>query len=128
MVDDALLGWLVALLVALGLTRPVAGLGRRATPGRARPAAASARRAGMVDFPRERGLAEQPTPLLGGLAIYAGFAVAAVLFLPHTERWQAVFAGATVITVVGAIDDWRDLSPVWKLSGQLVAALILVLD
>ena len=39
-----------------------------------------------------------------------------------------MLAGAAVITLVGAIDDWRDLSRVWKLAGQLVAALILVLD
>ena len=112
-VDDALLGCLVAFVVATALTRPVAML---------------ARRVGAVDLPRERGLAETATPLLGGLAIFAGFAVAALLFLPSTDRWYAVLAGAAVITVVGAIDDWRDLSPVWKLSGQLVAGLILVLD
>jgi UDP-GlcNAc:undecaprenyl-phosphate/decaprenyl-phosphate GlcNAc-1-phosphate transferase len=112
-VEDALLGCLVAFVVAAALTRPVAAL---------------ARRAGIVDVPRARGLAEEATPLLGGLAIYAGFAVAALLFLPSTDRWQAVLAGATVITIVGAIDDWRDISPVWKLSGQLIAALILVLN
>src|SRR4051812_31628062 len=113
MVDDALLGCLVAFAVAAALTRPAAAL---------------ARRAGMVDWPRERGLAEQPTPLLGGLAIYAGVAVAGLLFLPSTDRWHAGLAGATVITIVGAIDDWRDLSPGWKLAGQFLAALILVLD
>jgi UDP-GlcNAc:undecaprenyl-phosphate GlcNAc-1-phosphate transferase len=112
-VDDALLGCLVAFVVATVLTRPVAAL---------------ARRAGLVDLPRERGLAERPTPLLGGLAIYAGVLIAGLLFLPATDRWRAVLAGATLITIVGAIDDWRDLSPVWKLSGQLAAALILVLD
>ena len=78
--------------------------------------------------PRERGLAEEPTPLLGGLAIYAGVAVAGLLFLPLDARWHAVLAGATVITIVGAIDDWRDLPAVWKLAGQLAAGLILVLD
>jgi UDP-GlcNAc:undecaprenyl-phosphate GlcNAc-1-phosphate transferase len=113
MVDDALLGCLVAFVVATGLTRPVAAL---------------ARRMGAVDVPRERGLAERATPLLGGLAIFAGVAIAGLLFLPSTDRWHAVLAGAAVITVVGAIDDWRDLPPVWKLAGQLVAALILVLD
>ena len=112
-VEDALLGCLVAFLVVTALTRPVAAL---------------ARRIGAVDLPRERGLAEQPTPLLGGLAIFAGVAVAGVLFLPDTDRWHAVLAGAAVITVVGAIDDWRPLPAVWKLTGQLIAALILVLD
>ena len=112
-VDDALLGCLVAFVVATALTPPVA---------------AFARRAGLVDVPRERGLAEAPTPLLGGLAIYAGVLVAGLLFLPSTPRWHAVLLGATVITIVGAIDDWRDLPAVWKLAGQLAAGLILVLD
>ena len=31
-----------------------------------------ARAVGAIDEPRERGLSERPTPLLGGLAIFAG--------------------------------------------------------
>src|SRR3954468_8548400 len=113
MVDDALLGCLVAFVIAAALTPPVASL---------------ARRIGAVDLPRARGLAEQATPLLGGLAIFAGVAVAGWLELPHTERWQAIMAGAAVITIVGAIDDYRGLSPAWKLAGQLGAGLVLVLS
>jgi UDP-GlcNAc:undecaprenyl-phosphate GlcNAc-1-phosphate transferase len=113
MVDDALLGCLVAFAVAAVLTRPVARL---------------ATRIGAVDLPRARGLATRPTPLLGGLAILAGTLVAGLLFLPDTDRWRAVLAAAAVITIVGAIDDWRDLSPALKLAGQMAAALILVLS
>jgi UDP-GlcNAc:undecaprenyl-phosphate GlcNAc-1-phosphate transferase len=36
--------------------------------------------------------------------------------------------GAAVIAAVGAIDDWRDLSPATKLAGQVAAALVLVLS
>ena len=35
-----------------------------------------ARTVGAIDEPRERGLSERPTPLLGGLAIFAGALVA----------------------------------------------------
>ena len=35
-----------------------------------------ARAVGAIDEPRERGLSERPTPLLGGLAIFAGVLVA----------------------------------------------------
>ena len=35
-----------------------------------------ARALGAIDEPRERGLSERPTPLLGGLAIFAGVLVA----------------------------------------------------
>ena len=41
-----------------------------------------ARAVGAIDEPRERGLSEQPTPLLGGLAIFAGVLVAVLVWLP----------------------------------------------
>jgi UDP-GlcNAc:undecaprenyl-phosphate GlcNAc-1-phosphate transferase len=87
-----------------------------------------ARRIGAVDDVKERGLARAATPLLGGLAIFAGVLLAAVLFLPDSPRTQAILAGAALITLVGAIDDTRDLPPGVKLGGQIAAALILVLS
>ena len=112
MVDDGLRGLLVAFVVATLLT-PLAGR--------------LAHKVGAVDQPRERGLAERPTPLLGGLAMFVGVAVAGLLFLPGTDRYDAILAGAAVITLVGAIDDIWPLPAVWKLAGQFVAAAILVL-
>ncbi len=41
-----------------------------------------ARAVGAIDEPRERGLSDRPTPLLGGLAIFAGALVAALIWLP----------------------------------------------
>jgi UDP-GlcNAc:undecaprenyl-phosphate/decaprenyl-phosphate GlcNAc-1-phosphate transferase len=114
MVEDALPGLLVAFAIASGLTPLVARL---------------AIRIGAVDQPRARGLAERATPLLGGLAIFAGAEVAGLLFLPLDDgKWQGVLVGAAVITLVGAIDDWRALPAAWKLAGELLAALILVLS
>jgi UDP-GlcNAc:undecaprenyl-phosphate/decaprenyl-phosphate GlcNAc-1-phosphate transferase len=95
-----------------------------------------------VDHPRERGLSQRPTPLLGGLAILAAVLVAGWIwlppkvFLPHVHGTPAgpggvvhiwaVIAGACLITVIGAIDDVRDLPPALKLLGQIAAALIAV--
>ena len=109
---DAILAFLVALVAAAALT-PVA--------------ARVARRVGAVHRVTERGLAREPTPLLGGLAILAGVVLAAVLFLPLTERALWILAAAGLITVVGLIDDVRDLPPTAKLTGQVAAALICVL-
>ena len=84
-----------------------------------------ARRLGAVDLPRARGLADRPTPRLGGIALLAGVAVAGLLFLPLEEpRWRAIMAAAVLITAVGALDDVRDLPPGVKLLGQSVAALL----
>ena len=113
MKDDALLGFLVALLVAAVLTPLVARL---------------ARRIGAVDAVRERGLAREATPLLGGLAIFAAALVAALLFLPMTSATEGIVGGAALIAAVGALDDWRELRWSTKLAGQVAAALVLVLS
>jgi UDP-GlcNAc:undecaprenyl-phosphate GlcNAc-1-phosphate transferase len=101
-----------------------------------------ARRIGAVVLPSEHGLAERATPALGGLAILAGVLVASLLWLPGTislhhtagtapgsggtvHTW-AIIAGACLITLVGAIDDWRPMVPLVKLIGQIAAALIVV--
>ena len=123
---DAVLSFVVAAAVAAALTPLAARL---------------ARRVGAVDFPRERGLGQRPTPLLGGLAILAAVLVAgaiwlpSVIYLPHvygrpgnggTVHMWAVIAGACLIAAVGAVDDTRPLRPAWKLLGQVAAALIVV--
>jgi UDP-GlcNAc:undecaprenyl-phosphate/decaprenyl-phosphate GlcNAc-1-phosphate transferase len=113
MKDDALLGFLVALAVAALLTPPVARL---------------ARRVGAVDAVKERGLAREATPLLGGLAIFGAVLVAALLFVPMSSSTRGILGGAAVITAVGAIDDWRELNAGIKLAGQVAAALVLVLS
>ncbi len=90
-----------------------------------------ARAVGAVDEPRERGLSDRATPLLGGLAIFAGVLVAMLAFLPSgysesNELWRGVLIAAAVITVVGALDDRFDLPPLVKLAGQIAAAVIVV--
>jgi UDP-GlcNAc:undecaprenyl-phosphate/decaprenyl-phosphate GlcNAc-1-phosphate transferase len=108
---DALYAALVAFAAAALLTPVVARF---------------ARRVGAVDQMKERGLASEATPLLGGLAIFAGTLIAALLFLPDSERTRGILAAAALITLVGAWDDARDLPPGAKLAGQVIAALILV--
>jgi UDP-GlcNAc:undecaprenyl-phosphate GlcNAc-1-phosphate transferase len=123
---DAVLSFLVATAIA-ALVTPLA--------------ARLARRLGAVDLPRERGLSQRPTPLLGGIAILVAVLVAGFIwlppkiFLPHVHGrpgpggevhiW-AVIAGACLITLIGAIDDIRELPPVLKLTGQIGAALFAV--
>jgi UDP-GlcNAc:undecaprenyl-phosphate/decaprenyl-phosphate GlcNAc-1-phosphate transferase len=108
---DAIYACLVAFAVATLLTPLVARL---------------ARRIGAVDEVKDRGLATEATPLLGGLAIFAATLVAALLFMPESDRLRGILAAAALITVVGAIDDIRDLPPGVKLAGQVAAAVILV--
>jgi UDP-GlcNAc:undecaprenyl-phosphate GlcNAc-1-phosphate transferase len=108
---DALYAFLVATAVAAALTPLTMRL---------------AVRVGAVDQPRERGLSSRATPLLGGLAIFAGALLAGLVFLPGTAKWHGVFVAAAAIVVVGALDDRFDLPPGAKLAGQIVAAVIAV--
>jgi UDP-GlcNAc:undecaprenyl-phosphate GlcNAc-1-phosphate transferase len=85
-----------------------------------------ARAVGAIDHARGRGLAPGGTPLLGGLAIFAGGAIAAILTLPGTPVLHGILLGAAVITVVGALDDRFEFSPLVKLLGQIAAAYIAV--
>ncbi len=92
-----------------------------------------ARTVGAIDEPRERGLSERPTPLLGGLAIFAGVLLAGLIWLPagyagehQPQLWHGVLLAAAVITLVGALDDRFDLHPALKLLGQVLAAVIVV--
>jgi UDP-GlcNAc:undecaprenyl-phosphate GlcNAc-1-phosphate transferase len=92
-----------------------------------------ARAVGAIDEPRERGLSERPTPLLGGLAIFAGALVAGLIWLPagyapegQPQLWHGVLLAAAVITLVGALDDRFELHPALKLLGQVFAAVIVV--
>ena len=112
MYAKALLAALVAFAVAAALTPLVARL---------------ARRLGAVDDVKARGLARAPTPLLGGLAIFAGAFVAALAFEPDNGRMRAIFGAAALITAVGALDDVVDLHPLTKLTGQVAAGVVLVL-
>jgi len=95
-----------------------------------------ARSVGAIDEPRERGLSNRPTPLLGGLAIFAGALVAGLIWLPAgypagpastaPQLWHGVLLGAGIITLVGALDDRFDLHPAMKLTGQVIAAVVVV--
>jgi len=90
-----------------------------------------ARAVGAIDEPRERGLSEKATPLLGGLAIFGGTLVATLMWLPSgygksPNLWYGVLIGAAVIVIVGALDDRFDLHPAAKFAGQIIAAVIVV--
>src|SRR3954454_682172 len=97
---DALWGFLVAAIIAFA-TAPLA--------------ARLARRIGAIDMPKDRGLHDEPTPSLGGLAILAGVAAAGLLFLPLSgdsevaEQTRGIAIGPLVAALVGPPDDIWDL-------------------
>ncbi len=82
---------------------------------------------GVVDAPSARKVHAEPTPLLGGTAIYLAFVIALLVFGGRQEIRQLVgiIVGATFVSVVGVVDDLRGLRPIFKLLAQVVAAGIL---
>ncbi len=89
------------------------------------------RRLGVMAMPSERHPHSKPMPLLGGLAMFIGFAAAVVLFLPQvtgTERMGTLgvlFVSGLAAVILVADDRWS-LPPLVKLGLQLLIALIAV--
>ena len=82
----------------------------------------------IVDFPGKRKMHRTMTPLLGGLAIYAGFAIGIAMnpAVIHARKILPIFIGSAMILMLGLIDDMRGLSARRRLFVQLVAALVVV--
>jgi UDP-GlcNAc:undecaprenyl-phosphate GlcNAc-1-phosphate transferase len=90
---------------------------------------------GAIDRPSDRKVHPQPTPTLGGLALWlavlVGLGVAWLipsfreLFQVSLEPVGAIVGGA-VIVVLGAYDDVRGMSAPAKVAGQVLAAGLLI--
>jgi UDP-GlcNAc:undecaprenyl-phosphate/decaprenyl-phosphate GlcNAc-1-phosphate transferase len=94
-----------------------------------------ATRLGAVAYPRERDVHVQPTPRMGGLAIYIGIIAAVFLAsqLPALTRgfvystgMPAVVVAGGLIMAIGLIDDKWGLDALTKFAGQITAASVLV--
>ena len=77
----------------------------------------------MLDAPAARKVHRTPTPLLGGAAVYAAFAVTVLFNFNFSRGLKGVVVGATVVVLLGLVDDvWNLPAPV-KLAGQVAAIL-----
>lgn len=81
---------------------------------------------GAVDKPDNRKVHKKIMPRLGGLAIYIAFMIGTIASLEITKDILGILIGATVIVVVGVLDDKYQLPAKVKLLGQILAACILV--
>ncbi len=86
-----------------------------------------AMRLGVVDKPNQRKLHHDHKPMMGGLAVYAAFALALLLFSPplYLAEFGAVIAGATFLALVGLYDDRYELGIRPKLVAMIIASLAL---
>ena len=93
-------------------------------------------RAGFIDRPSDRKVHPEATPTAGGLAMFGGVLVAlgvarlmpqfSELFGRSSDLGAALLA-SSVLVLVGVVDDIRGVSALGKLSGQVLAAGLLIL-
>jgi UDP-GlcNAc:undecaprenyl-phosphate/decaprenyl-phosphate GlcNAc-1-phosphate transferase len=83
-------------------------------------------RVGAVSYPNRDRWSRNPTPLLGGLAVAAGTAVAVLTFANPSATEFALLAPAFGLGVLGIVDDRFGLGPTAKLVASLAGGAALV--
>ena len=85
-------------------------------------------RIGAYDAPGERRINTKNMPTAGGLAIYIAFASSCLLIfrsiIPQDYIWPIILAGGMVV-LTGLIDDIKEITPMKKTIGILLAALVI---
>ena len=81
---------------------------------------ALARRRGVVARPKSDRWHKKPTALLGGGAIFTVVAAVNLALVPLTPQARVVLCAGAFLFLVGLIDDFFNLKPYQKLSGQIM--------
>ncbi|WP_279151660.1 UDP-N-acetylglucosamine--undecaprenyl-phosphate N-acetylglucosaminephosphotransferase [Photobacterium iliopiscarium] len=69
-----------------------------------------AKKIGLVDKPNARKLHQGVVPLVGGISVYLSLLIAFILFLPTSLNLWLYLGCAAILIVLGAIDDYLDIS------------------
>jgi len=86
-----------------------------------------ANKIGAIDTPKDsRRIHKKPIPRIGGLAIFYGFIISALIFGIIDDYMQGILIGSVIIVTVGVIDDIKGLPAVVKLLCQIIAAGVVV--
>ena len=84
------------------------------------------RRTGLIAQPGGRHAHPNPTPVLGGLAMYFGFAAAVLIFLPQYSYTPGLLIVSGLAAGLLVIDDRRSMSPWVKFGVQVFLSLLAV--
>ncbi len=110
-----MLGYIIPFIIGLAVTFSITPFVKKL-----------AIRIGAVDSPNERKVHEKLMPRLGGLAIYLGVVASVWWMVDDYKEIAAIMLAATIVVITGVIDDRYELKPIYKLIGQLLAAIIVV--
>lgn len=102
-----------------------------------------AKKVGALDIPKEsRKIHKKPMPRLGGLAVIIGFTLSVIYLLTimsiektinlfddgkYYIKLIGMFAGLAILTIFCFVDDLKGIHPLVKLTGQLLAAIVVTL-
>ncbi|MEA3350333.1 MAG: MraY family glycosyltransferase, partial [Chloroflexota bacterium] len=106
---------LLAFLISLSASLILVPLVRWAT-----------KKTGQVANPRQDRWHNQPTPNLGGVAIFAAFAVAVLITGLGSKLPWGLLIGSVAAFLLGVIDDLHNISPQTKMVGLFLAASVVV--
>ena len=107
-----LLAFIVSLVISFVMTPPVKNF---------------AEKVGAIDVPKDdRRVHNHPIPRMGGLAIFMGFVLSLIIFVPMSTKVSGLLIGAVIIAVMGGVDDIVSLNPWIKLAGQILAAYVCI--
>lgn len=82
---------------------------------------------GALDVPKtERKIHKDSMPYFGGIAIYIAIIACMYVFLPSTKTNTSVMIGASLLVLVGIIDDMYEMPAKIKLGFQIIAAAIAI--
>lgn len=112
---DFILPFIAACIIVLGLTPAVINFANKYK---------------LVDDPKKRyhpaHVHTGTIPRAGGLSLFIGVTLSAVIFLGITKITLGLIFSGLVLTVVGLFDDRHDVSPYIRLLTNTIAAIIIV--
>ncbi len=88
------------------------------------------RRAGWIEDPkktrREKDTHTHPVPRGGGIPIFLSLVTTSLILLQTDHHLKGIILGATVLCLIGVLDDIKDLNPYLRLLICLIAAFFVV--
>ena len=79
----------------------------------------------LLDYSNKRKVHNVGRPLIGGIAIALTLSVTCFLFI-ETKQILGFYAGMFMFLLIGFLDDYKNLTPKWKLLAQIVTAIIVI--
>ncbi len=84
-----------------------------------------ANKIGLLDYPNKRKAHDVGRPLVGGIAIAVALSVSCFMFI-DTKQILCFYVGMLLVVLIGFFDDYKKLTPKWKLLGQIITAIIVI--